>query len=84
MNQTNEASQPSETNAFLRWKHSWIGRLVWTMLDVLIVLSFAMLATDSGALWQWGVAVLFAIDVLYQLTQLIKVSIYYGQAAKTR
>lgn len=78
--------QPTtEHSAFVRWKHSWFGRLVWTVLDIAIVLSFATLAIDSGALWQWGVALLFTIDAVYNFVQLIRTLIHHGkQANRTR
>lgn len=74
-----------EHSAFVRWKHSWFGRLVWTVLDIAIVLSFATLAIDSGALWQWGITVLFTIDAVYNFVQLLRILIHHvRQAGRTR
>ncbi len=61
--------KPQNRNAFMRWKHTWSGRLAWTVLDLAIVYTFASLAIDSGVLWQWGVVVLFLIDGLYNFVR---------------
>ena len=67
---TEDSSQP-EQNWFLRWKHTWSGRMVWSVLDLVIVYIFGSLAINSGSLWQWGVAALFLIDGVYNLVRLI-------------
>jgi hypothetical protein len=65
-----EGRQP-EHNWFIRWKHTWSGRIAWTVLDFAIAYVFASLAIDSGTLWQWGVAIFFAIDGAYNLCRFI-------------
>jgi hypothetical protein len=55
----------------MRWKHTWSGRLAWTVLDLAIAYIFASFAIDSGTLWQWGLAVLFGLDGLYNLVRFI-------------
>ncbi len=65
-------SKQGEHNAFLRWKHTKIGRLVWAILAGAIAYVFASIAIDSGSLWQWGLAILFAGDSIYNLVQLVR------------
>ena len=60
-----------EHTAFMRWKHTATGRAVWTVLDLAITYIFASLAINSGTLWQWGVAILFLTDGVYNLIRLI-------------
>jgi hypothetical protein len=67
---TEDHSRPEHT-WFVRWKHTWSGRVVWTIVDLAIVYAFGSLAVNSGSLWQWGVAALFLIDGLYNLIRLI-------------
>lgn len=74
--------QPSEPkpNAFEKWRHSYSGRAAWIVLTLAIAYVFASMAVDSGILWQWGLAALFAIDGIYSITRLIgKV---YGRKGK--
>ena len=66
-----ETSGHNEHNWFMRWKHTWSGRLAWLVLDLAIAYVFGSLAIDSGALWQWGIAVLFLIDGIYNLVRFI-------------
>jgi hypothetical protein len=71
------SSEHSKHTAFVRWKHTKLGRLVWVIITAVIAYVFASLALDSGALWQWGVAILFAIDALYNLVQLARKFIHH-------
>lgn len=64
----NENEQP---NAFIRWKHTWAGRLVWMVLDLAIAYIFASLAIDSGVLWQWGLAIFFIGDGIYNFIRFV-------------
>lgn len=66
------SSEQHEHNAFIRWKHTKTGRFTWTVLTGVIAYVFASLAIDSGQLWQWGVAVLFTIDALYNAAQFVR------------
>jgi hypothetical protein len=66
------SNEKGEHNAFVRWKHTKIGRLAWAVLAGIIAYAFASLAIDSGSLWQWGLAVLFLGDALYNFGQLIR------------
>jgi hypothetical protein len=73
-----------EHNGFVRWKHTWIGRAVWTIVDLVIAYIFASLAVDSGSLWQWGLVVLFLIDGLYNVARLIGLLINGRKTTETR
>jgi hypothetical protein len=64
-------SQQPQHNAFVRWRYTWHGRLVWTLVDLVITIVFASLAVGSGTLWQWGIAVLFFLNGLYNLIRCI-------------
>jgi hypothetical protein len=66
-----EKYKPEDHNWFIRWKHTWSGRIAWTVLDLAIAYVFASLAIDSGTLWQWGIAIFFAIDGLYNFARLV-------------
>lgn len=66
------SSEQNQHNAFIRWKHTRTGRLVWAILTAGIAYIVGSLAIDSGALWQWAVAILFAVDALYNLIQLAR------------
>jgi hypothetical protein len=66
-----ETSEHNEHNWFIRWKHTWSGRIAWTVLGLTIAYVFASLAINNGALWQWGIAIFFAIDGLYNFARLI-------------
>ncbi len=66
------SSEQNQHNAFVQWKHTKIGRICWAILAAAIAYVFISLAIDSGALWQWGVAALFLVDMLYNLTQFIR------------
>lgn len=72
------SNQPRQHNAFVRWKHTTPGRLCWALLAAAIAYVFATLAIDSGALWQWGLAIIFVIDALYNLVQLIRNIVGHG------
>ena len=65
-------SNESEHNAFIRWKHTKIGRLSWAIITGIIAYVFTSLAIDSGTLWQWALAILFTGDALYNLLQLLR------------
>lgn len=77
------SSEQHEHNAFIRWKHTPTGRLVWTVLTGIIAYVFVSLAIDSGQLWQWGVAVLFTIDALYNFAQFVRKLITNGTNGHT-
>jgi hypothetical protein len=77
-----ETSERSEHNWFIRWKHTWSGRLVWTVLGLAIAYVFASLAIDSGVLWQWGVAIFFAIDGMYNFIRLIGKLVHGNKATR--
>lgn len=64
-------NQPEQPNAFVRWKYTWHGRLVWALVDLVITYIFGSLAINSGSLWQWGVAILFLINGIYNLVRFI-------------
>lgn len=66
------SNEKGEHNAFVRWKHTKIGRLTWTILAGAIAYVFGSMAIDSGSLMQWGLAILFLGDALYNLGQLIR------------
>jgi hypothetical protein len=66
-----EHNDPVKHNWFIRWKHTAVGRLCWLVLDIVIVYIFGSMAVDSGRLLEWGVAILFAIDAVYNLVRLI-------------
>jgi hypothetical protein len=74
------SSEQNEHNAFVRWKHTKIGRLTWAIVTAVIAYIFASLAIDSGSLWQWAVAILFAIDALYNLVQLLRKLIHHDNS----
>lgn len=61
----------TEHNAFVRWKHTTFGRLTWAILAGAIAFVFTSLAINSGALWQYGVAVLFLFDCIYNLVRFV-------------
>jgi hypothetical protein len=65
-------SEQIQHNAFIRWKHTKLGRLSWAIVTAAIAYGVVSLAIDSGALWQWAVAVLFTGDSLYNLVQLAR------------
>jgi hypothetical protein len=77
------SSEQKKHNAFVQWKHTKLGRLFWAIVTAVIAYVFASLALDSGALWQWGVAVLFTIDALYNLIQLARKFIHHDNANHT-
>ena len=56
----------------MRFKYTWYGRLTWAMLDFVIAYIFGSLAVDSGSLWQWGIAVLFLVDGIYNFVQFLR------------
>jgi len=66
------SSEQNQHNAFVRWKHTKIGRLTWAIVTAVIAYMFVSLALDSGALWQWAVAALFIVDALYNIVQLFR------------
>jgi uncharacterized ion transporter superfamily protein YfcC len=66
------SSEQREHNAFVRWKHTTLGRVTWAIFTAVIAYAVASLAIDSGALWQWAVAILFTLDALYNLVQLAR------------
>lgn len=72
-------SEQVEHNAFIRWRHTAAGRVCWAILAGIIAYVFVSLAIDSGALWQWLVAVIFTIDCLYNLVQLVRTLIHGPQ-----
>jgi membrane protein YdbS with pleckstrin-like domain len=59
--------QQTQHNAFVQWRYTWHGRLVWALVDLVITVIFASLAINSGALWQWGIAILFLLNGIYNL-----------------
>ena len=63
--------QHTQHNAFVRWKYTWYGRLTWALVDLVISYIFGSLAVNSGTLWQWGVAVLFLLNGIYNLVRFI-------------
>jgi hypothetical protein len=63
--------QPEQQNALVRWKYTWHGRLTWALVDLVIAGIFGSLAINSGTLWQWGVAVLFLLNGIYNLVRFI-------------
>lgn len=65
-------SEARQDNAFVRWKHTKLGRLCWAIVTAAIAYGVASLAIDSGALWQWAVAILFTGDSIYNLVQLAR------------
>ena len=71
----NEQSEHEHT-AFIRWRHTRIGRICWAVLAGIIAYVFASLAVDSGTLWQWALAVVFIVDALYNLGQFIRTVIH--------
>jgi len=76
--------KPTEPNhnAFEKWRHSYSGRVAWVVLTLAIAYVFGSKAIDSGALWQWGVAILFAIDGLWSIFRLIRK--IYGRKGKAK
>jgi hypothetical protein len=66
------ATTNHEQNVFMRWKHTWSGRLAWLVLDLAIAYAFGSLAVNSGAIWQYAITVLFLIDAIYNLVQFIR------------
>ena len=64
-------NQPNQHNAFVRWKYTWYGRLTWALVDLVIAVIFGSLAINSGAMWQWGIAVLFLLNGIYNLIRFI-------------
>jgi len=77
------SSEQNKHNAFVRWKHTALGRFIWAVVTAVIAYVFASLALDSGALWQWGVAVLFIGDTLYNLVQLFRKFIHHDHTNHT-
>lgn len=73
------SSESHEHNAFIRWKHTRIGRICWASLAAIIAYVFGSLAIDSGQLWQWGLTVLFLGDALYNIVQLIRMVLGHGK-----
>ncbi|CAN5383746.1 hypothetical protein BH09PAT4_BH09PAT4_08010 [soil metagenome] len=66
------SNEQGEHNAFVRWKHTKIGRVTWAILAGGIAYVFGSMAIDSGSFLQWGLTVLFLADALYNLGQLIR------------
>jgi hypothetical protein len=66
----------------MRWKHTAAGRIIWAILDFVIVYIFVSLAINSGSLWQWGVAILFTIDGVYELIRFVG-KLIHGNNDKT-
>jgi hypothetical protein len=66
----------------MRWKHTAHGRLIWAVLDFVIAYIFASLAINSGSIWQWGIAILFTIDGVYELVRFIG-KLIHGNNDKT-
>lgn len=62
----------TQLNAFEKWKHSYSGRVAWTVLAATVCYIFASMAIDTGIFWQWGLAALFAIDSFYNIAQLVR------------
>lgn len=60
----------NQHSAFIRWRHTAVGRLCWAVLAGAITYVFASFAINSGSLLQWFVAVVFLIDCIYNLGQL--------------
>lgn len=71
MSEPDQLEKHHKQSAFIRWKYTWYGRLTWTLVDLAIAYAFFSLAIDSGALWQWGIAILFLINGLYNLIRFI-------------
>lgn len=74
------SSEQNQHNVFIQWKHTKIGRLVWAIVTAAIAYTVGSLAVDSGAFWQWAVAVLFAIDAIYNLVQFARKFIHHDNA----
>lgn len=70
--QKHESEPTPKHSPFIRWRHTRVGRLCWMVLAGAIAYAFASLAIDSGALWQWVLAIGFAIDAIYNLVQLVR------------
>lgn len=64
-------NQRPQHNAFVRWKYTWHGRLVWALVDLVIAYIFGSLAINSGSLWQWGIAILFVLNGVYNVIRCI-------------
>jgi hypothetical protein len=64
-----EPDQEPKHNAFVRWRYTWHGRLVWAVIDLVITIIFGSLAINSGSLWQWGIAILFLVNCIYNLAR---------------
>jgi hypothetical protein len=64
-------NQPEKHNAFVRWRYTWHGRLLWALVDLVIAIIFGSLAVNSGTLWQWGVAILFLLNGVYNFVRFV-------------
>jgi membrane protein YdbS with pleckstrin-like domain len=79
----NPDDQQPQHNALVRWKYTWYGRLAWALVDLVIAVIFGSLAIDSGTLWQWGIAVLFLLNGIYNLIRCIQ-KLRHGKSSSER
>lgn len=55
-----------------KWHKTRLGHLVFGLVELGLAYLFASLAIDSGSLWQWALAIIFAVGFLNNSIRLIR------------
>ena len=55
------------------WHKTRLGHLVFGLVELGLAYLFASLAIDSGSLWHWALAIIFAVGFLQNLVRMVLV-----------